>query len=114
MLYSGEIGCFWLNGNGVMRNPALGLRRIHLLGTSVNKYHHARLSLLVNEEHALAKAVRCGLDTGLGVLLLRSVLCELLIGGDKLAGREHFTSAGCEDDAHSGSFFDNPPPRHLG
>jgi hypothetical protein len=32
---------------------------------------------------------------------LRSVLCELLIGGDKLAGGERFTSAGCDDDAHS-------------
>jgi hypothetical protein len=86
------------------------LPRILILGTSMNKYHQARLRLLVGEEHPLAKAVRCGLDPALGVLMLRSVLCVLLIGGDKLAGREHFTSAGCEDDAHSGSFFDNPPP----
>jgi hypothetical protein len=57
MLWSGDIGCFWLYGNRVMRNPANGLRRIYLLSTRVHKYHQARLSLLVNEEHALAKAV---------------------------------------------------------
>jgi hypothetical protein len=37
MLWSGDIGCFWLYGNGVMRNPTLGLRRIYLRSTRVNK-----------------------------------------------------------------------------
>jgi hypothetical protein len=58
MLWSGDIGCFWLYGSGVMRNPALGLRRISLPRTRVNKDHHARLRFLVNEEHPLTKAVR--------------------------------------------------------
>src|SRR5215208_5628044 len=83
----------------------------------VNKDHQARLRFLVNDERALAKAVRCGLDPALAVQILRSVLCELLIGGDKLAGRERFTSAGCDDDAHSvylrppsSTFFADPRP----
>src|SRR5215217_6304962 len=81
----------------------------------VNKDHKAHLRLLVGEEHTLAKAVRCGLDPALAVLMLRSVLCVLLIGGDKLAGRERLTSAGCDDEAHSGSFFDEPTPQvHKG
>jgi hypothetical protein len=54
------------------------LRRILILGTSVNKDHQACLSLLVYEEHALAKPVRRGLDTGLGVQILRPTLFELL------------------------------------
>jgi hypothetical protein len=37
MLWSGDICCFWLYGNGVMRNPALGLRSINLPRTRVNK-----------------------------------------------------------------------------
>src|SRR5215208_6221402 len=94
-----------------MRNPTLGLRGISLPRTWVSKDHQTRLNLLVNEEHTLAKAVRCGLDPALGVQMLRAVLCELFIGGDKLARREHFTSAGYDDDAHSGSFFDEPTPR---
>src|SRR5829696_10023197 len=104
------IGCFWLYGNGVMRNPALGLRRISLPRTWVNKDHQTRLNLLVNEEHTLAKQVRRGLDTGLGVHILRTMLFELLVCGGKLAGHERFTSARCHYEAHSGSFFDEPPP----
>src|SRR5215217_1387072 len=43
--------------------------------------------------------------------MLRSVPCELLIGGDKLAGRERFTSAGIHCEAHSVSFsLTNHPP----
>jgi hypothetical protein len=72
------IGCFWLYGSGVMRNPALGLRRILLPRTRVNKDHQIRLSLLVNEELAGAKQVRRGLDTGLGVQILRPTLFEPL------------------------------------
>jgi hypothetical protein len=37
LLWCGDIGCFWPYGNGVVRNPALGLRRIFLLSTRVNK-----------------------------------------------------------------------------
>ena len=43
-------------------------------------------------------------EAGLSVLMLRVVLCELLIGGDKLAGRERRTSAGCDDDVHLTNF----------
>jgi hypothetical protein len=32
------------------------------------------------------------------------VLCELLVGGDKLAGGERFASARFHYDAHRGSF----------
>jgi len=45
MLWSGDIGCFWPYGDGDIRNPALGLRRILLLGTSVNKQVLARRAL---------------------------------------------------------------------
>jgi hypothetical protein len=58
MLWSGDIGCFWLYANRVVRNPALGIRGINVRITRVHKYHHARISLLVNEEHSLAKPVR--------------------------------------------------------
>ena len=83
-----------------MQDRGNGLRRIPLLRRWVNKDHQARLRLLVNDEHKLVNPVRCGLDPGLGVLMLRSVLCEVLIGGGKLAGRERLTSAGCDHDAH--------------
>jgi hypothetical protein len=69
----------------------------------VNKDYYARLRFLVNEEHAGAKPVRCGPDPGLGVLMLRSVLCEFLVGGDKVAGSERFASARVHDDAHGAS-----------
>jgi hypothetical protein len=52
----------------------------------VNKYHQARLSLLVNEEHTLVKPVRRGLDTSLGVQMLRPTLFEVLVCGGNLAG----------------------------
>src|SRR5215218_7131071 len=90
-----------------MGNPALGLRRIYLLSTRVRKYHYARLSLLVNEEHSLAKPVRCGPYAGLGVHILRPNHLEMLVCGGQLAGGKRFTSAGFHDDAHSVSFFDN-------
>src|SRR5215207_84548 len=103
MLWSWDIGCFWLYGNGVMRNPALGLGRIYLRSTRVNKYHYARLSLLVNEEYTLVKPVLRGLDTSLGVQMLRPTLFEELVCFGKLAGRERFPSAGCYYDAHNSS-----------
>src|SRR5215207_9266741 len=78
----------------------------------VNKDHQVRLSLLVNEKHTLAKAVRCGLDIGLGVQVLRPTLFEVLICVGKLTGGERFTIAGCHYDAHSGSFFDNHHQAH--
>jgi hypothetical protein len=79
----------------------------------VNKDDYARLRFLVNEEHALVKPVRRGLDTGLGVQILRPTLFEVLVCVDKLTGGERFTSAGCHYDAHSASFFDEPPPRYI-
>jgi hypothetical protein len=95
MLWSGDIGCFWLYGSGVMRNPTLGLRRISLPRTRVNKDHQTRLSLLVNEEYAGAKLVRCSPYAGLGVHILRPTLYELLAGGGKLAAREVSRALGC-------------------
>jgi hypothetical protein len=81
----------------------------------VSKDDYARLRFLVDDEHALAKAVRCSTEAGFGALMLRSVLCELLIGGDKLAGGERFASTRIHYEAKSVSFFDNPPPRvHKG
>jgi len=80
----------------------------------VNKDHHARLGFLINEEHALAKPVRCGPEAGLGVLMLWSVFCELLIGAGKLAGGKCFTSAGYHYDTRNSSRVrrnqsDSPP-----
>jgi hypothetical protein len=60
--------------------------RIHLLRGWVNKDHHALLSLLVNDEHALAIPVRRSLDTGLGVQISGPTLFEVLVGFGKLAG----------------------------
>jgi hypothetical protein len=80
----------------------------------VNKDHQACLTLLVDEEHALAKAVRCGLDSGLGVLMLRSVLCELLIGGDKLAGVNISRALGVKMTLIAVPSLTIHPPRHLG
>src|SRR5215216_7384760 len=104
MLWSVYIGCFWLYGDGVMRNPALGLRRIHLQSTRLNKDHQARLSLLVNEEHSLVKAVRCGPYAGLGVHIMRPNHLEMLVCGGKLAGGKRFTSSGIHYDANSAPF----------
>jgi hypothetical protein len=95
----------------VMRKPALGLRRIYLRSTRVNKYNHARLSFLVNEEHALVKPVRRGLDTGLGVQMLRPKLSEVLVCVGKLARRERFTSAGCHYNTRSSSLSWTEPIR---
>src|SRR5215213_489164 len=93
--------------------------RINLLRGGVDKDHHARLRILVNDEHALAIPVRCGLDTGLGVRILRPLLFEVLVGVGKLAGGERFTRAGlhydarsASVDAHSASFFDEPSRAH--
>ena len=90
-------------GNGGMRNPANGLRRIYLLSTRVHKYHQASLRFLVDDEHALAKAVRSDTEAGLGVQMLRPKLFELLVCGDKLAGVNGFASAGIYYDAHNSS-----------
>ena len=68
----------------------------------VNKDHHTRLGLLVDDEHARAKPVRCGPEAGLGAQVLRPTLFELLVCVGKLAGRERLTSAGCHDDARHG------------
>jgi hypothetical protein len=84
------------------------LRRIPLLRGWMNKYHQASLRFLVDDEHALAKAVRSGTEAGLGVQMLRPKLFELLVCVGKLAGRERFTSTGIHYDAHSVSFFDEP------
>ena len=46
------------------------VRRIHLPLRWVKKDDHARLRFLVNEEHALAKPVRCGPEADLGVYIL--------------------------------------------
>jgi hypothetical protein len=86
------------------------IRRIHLLRGRVNKDDYARLRFFVNEEHALAKPVRCGPEAGLGAHILRPTLFELLVCGGKLAGYESFTSTGIHYDAPSVSFFDEPPP----
>ena len=69
-------------------------RRIYLLRSWVSKDHYARLRFFVNEEHALAKVVRCGSEAGLGAQVLRPTLFELLVCVGKLAGRECLTSAG--------------------
>src|ERR671913_2116359 len=75
------------------------VRSIHLLRRWVNKDHYPRLRLLVDDKHTLAKPVRCGPETGLGVHILRPTLYELLVCVGKLAGRECLTSAGCHYDA---------------
>ncbi|HKH37996.1 MAG TPA: hypothetical protein VKA82_12620 [Rubrobacter sp.] len=67
----------------------------------MNEDDYACLRFLEDDEHALAKPVRCWPESGLGVLKLRSVLCELLIGGGKLAGSERFASAGTHYNTHS-------------
>jgi hypothetical protein len=91
--------------------------------TRVHKDHDTRLSLFVNEEHALANPIRRGLYTGFGVQILRPTLFEVLVCVGKLAGCERFTSAGFHYDAnsaafdahsvsfddHSASFFAEPP-----
>jgi hypothetical protein len=69
----------------------------------VNKDHQARLSLLVDEERALAKAIRCGPYAALGIQILWSTLFEELVGGGEFAGGELLTSAGCHYDAQSAS-----------
>ena len=65
----------------------------------MSKDDYARLRFFVNEEHALAKPVRCGSEAGLGAHILRPTLFELLVCVGKLAGRECLTSAGCHYDA---------------
>jgi hypothetical protein len=50
-------------------------------------------------------------EAGLSVLMLRSVLRELLIGGDKLAGGERFASARVHDDVHDASSSTAEPTR---
>src|SRR5215213_10272724 len=78
----------------------------------------APLSLLVNDEHTLAKLESCGLDTALGVQILCPMLFEVLVGFGKLAGGERFTSARFHYDSHSASsFFEEPtgsPYRLIG
>ena len=83
-----------------MQDLGYELPRIPILRRWVNKDHHVRLRLLVNDEHALAKLVRCSPYAGLGAQILRSKLCELLVCDGKLAGRERLTSAGLHYDAH--------------
>jgi len=68
----------------------------------VSKDDYGRLRFFVNEEHALAKAVRCGSETALGVHILRPTLFEVLVCVGKLAGSEPLTSAGCYDNARHG------------
>jgi hypothetical protein len=46
------------------------VRRASLLRIRVNKNHQARLRFLVDEEHALAKPVRCGRDAGVSTTLV--------------------------------------------
>jgi hypothetical protein len=84
-----------------MQDPASELRRIPLPRTRVHKYHHGRLSLLVNEEHTLIKPVRYGLEAGLSVQIVVFPLCAVLVGGGKLAGREHLPSPACHHDIHA-------------
>jgi hypothetical protein len=93
----GAVFCTWW---GTGSRP---IRRFHTVSPLrwVNKDDHARLRFLVNEEHALAKPVRCSPEAGLGVHILRPTLFELLICGGNLAGRERFTSTGMHYDAHS-------------
>src|SRR5215203_3832753 len=82
----------------------LELLRINLLQRlRENEDHQACLSFLVNEEHALAKPVRTGFDTGLVVQVLRPTRFEVLVCVGKLAGGEGLTSAGFHYDAHSAS-----------
>ena len=76
--------------------------RIYLLRSWVSKDHYARLRFFVNEEHALAKAVRCGSETALGIHILRPTLFEVLVCVGKLAGSEPLTSAGIHYDARQG------------
>ena len=52
-----------------MQDGGYGFLRIPLLRRWVNKDLQARLRLLVNEEHTLAKAVCCDLDPALDVLM---------------------------------------------
>ena len=96
----------------VLRHPFV--RRFSPQRRCVNKEDRARLRLLVYEEPALAIPVRRGLDTVFGARMLRPTLFEVLVCGGKLAGRERFTSAGIHYDAHGVSFFEDPPPRHIG
>src|SRR5829696_7347674 len=63
----------------------------------------APLSLLVNDEHTLAKLESCGLDTALGVQVSRPTFFEVLVGFGKLAGGEGLTNARFHYDAHSAS-----------
>src|SRR5215217_2165866 len=63
---------------GFIQDTASELPRIPILGRWVNKDHHVRLRLLVNDEHVRDKLIRCGPDTGLGVQILRPTLFELL------------------------------------
>jgi hypothetical protein len=60
--------------------------RTSLLRGWVDKDHHVRLILLVNDEHALAIAKRECLDTGLCVRISRPALCEVLVCGGKFTG----------------------------
>jgi hypothetical protein len=55
------------------------VRRIDLLRRWVRKDHHVLLMLLVEEEHTLAKAVRCATEAGLCLHILRPTHFELLV-----------------------------------
>src|SRR5215203_1866368 len=100
---------------GIIRDAWIRIsERPFLVRGWVNKDHQVRLSLLVNEEHALAKPVRCGLDAGLVIQVLRPTRFEVLVCGGNLAGRERFTSTGIHYDAHIVSFIGEPPPRYIG
>ena len=76
----------WALDLGSPLYPEVQLLRIYLLRCWVNKDHHAPLSLLVNEEHTLAKLESCGLHTGLGVQIFGPTFFEVLVGFGKLAG----------------------------
>src|SRR5215208_5316814 len=65
------LSCAW---RPFMQDPVYVLPRIPILRRWVNKDHQARLRLLVNDEHALAKLVRCGPYAGFGIQILWSTL----------------------------------------
>src|SRR5215216_4037343 len=89
----------------LLRTNLLRRRRVY-------KDHQVCPRLLVNEEHALAKPVRRGIDAGLGVQILRPTLFEVLVCVGKLTGREGFASAGFHYDAHNAS--SSSRTNHLG
>ena len=60
----------------------------------MSKDDYARLRFFVNEEHALAKLVRRGLEAVSTFTYCGLTLFEVLVCVGKLAGRERFTSTG--------------------